>query len=1611
MTTARLTDNAAALRVLEQGRTDPAALAILAGYSGQGGVGASTDEYFTPAALAQAICERITPLLRAAPRVLEPSCGTGVFIAGLNADAQVTGVEVSSVSASIARLLRPHATIHNLAFEQYVTSTPDAHASFDLVIGNTPFGTRRTAGLDLPNIREASRYFLTRSLQFTRPGGLLALILPNGITRHAASTELRRELLRQVDVLAALGLSTDAFAGTGAQFATTDLLILRRRTPHTQALLTVDDAALRLVTDDPFNAAFLRGQVHALHPEWLAGPEVERRGYAGRMIYCRDGSLDDTVRLITQVTLRAQPDTLTSALNRAQEYDVMPEPMRDRWNACLTQLLNPTPKPGANRMQDGQLQVYYRKWHTVSAQLNITAQSLTQLGRGVRAHAEALAFTHDRQATDLRGKLLPALERLHRDVITHHKDLRRLSRFDPNLLAGLTAAETPVPVLPDAQPGEANLIREAYQDVRTTDGIVTTDRVAAHLNVSEDAVTRTLTQAGYLLSSDGWLTPSDYFTGFAGDRLADIATLRRLPLSDAERTALDEQERQVQRAAQGHTLDRIPIHPRTPFISGEMLQGWVDTTYAHLNATVIKLGDEVTVEGAPDPKETRTFNYLRRYLTGRGRRKDELQEYTGSDELLRAFIIREYGPALRTTYNASTAYLTPQYDTGDVSVDIPWYQGPTPHPNQNEAARRGQIEGAFIDAQDVGLGKTLTGLLHAGLTFKETGRMTVITVPRGLLLKWGAAARGAYPDLDVRVIEYTTGDLRTDAHTLSRALREAVRDRAAIVILSHDTFSRIRLPGALTLELLTNEFRLHAGERPANMSDSMYGAYALAQVDAWLADGSVTEDDLITGPDTEHLEHEATLALVDTDVTLTRAQRAQHARKLRFIASRGGAANTDVLHPLDIQWTELDVGLLITDEAHRMRRILTASGRMSIKYLSAPTDSALRAVDHFLKVRHLQQHGRGVHLLTATPVYNSLTDLYNIIHLARPDLFPAYGVCSLDAFIEQYAETEIHTLVDEDGEEQQVEVMVGVAHVTELQEIIRLAIHRRTAADVGMHVPRVQREYHLHDVDDDQERVIQAIADDPIGAVQQYIRPDLKLSPSERDDRQTLERYRFAVSGLLRKAEMDLGMLDPASYPDHVSPKVREGVARAAQLLKDGKKFVIFCDLLRFPEGAHLQYPNMHAKIAALISAASGLPAGQIGLINGMDTPDPDLKYAVSEGFNEGTLRGVIGTRAGMGEGVDLQTDSEDIIGLDVPYTPGMENQSVGRVARYPNRAEVINVHYHLSNRALDPHMLDVLSGKLSWYDQLLSAQEDHLRVDFGARAPTVEEIMTLRLRNRGEREAALRDLRERDAHATAHAQRRAELRSAERYQDALRALTAAQRAQEITGRVDQALLERLQSAVDVHSAPLRHFQSVPAHAVTGPDARTLVHRGQAFDVGAVLEGESKPTRKYDTVTRYLGTITAVDVLEQRITIDTLPDPAAPFPRAPQSITLVVGDGLKLRVTTLREYLSQHPNANHAKLHEVYRAPMQALLADEYRQKGQAAFVLRDGAVVWDRPRLRDTLITRWMYAAHQADITAFLNTPEGRVAAANLAPDTAPGLYWTVPETPHGQKLMLEQG
>jgi hypothetical protein len=248
-------------------------------YTSMGGLlpkGFNGGAFFTPTHVAKFMWDVLKPRLPKAPRVLEPSVGSGVFLEHAPADAEITALEIDETSAKVTSLIYPHANvILGNALDH------DRENYYDVVIGNPPYGESVSTEREFMTLTKrkgvysgkSENAFIELAIRAAKPGGWIAFILPTGIDFRQDAAKVRRLMYDTCWHFATIKLPPETFQHVGTSIAT-QILIMRKvppgtpriKSPHTK-LRSLDG---RLID---YEAEFFAGQP----PVYMA--EVTDIGY------------------------------------------------------------------------------------------------------------------------------------------------------------------------------------------------------------------------------------------------------------------------------------------------------------------------------------------------------------------------------------------------------------------------------------------------------------------------------------------------------------------------------------------------------------------------------------------------------------------------------------------------------------------------------------------------------------------------------------------------------------------------------------------------------------------------------------------------------------------------------------------------------------------------------------------------------------------------------------------------------------------------------------------------------------------------------------------------------------------------------------------------------------------------------------------------------------------------------------------------------------------------------------------------------------------------------------------------------------------------------------
>ena len=185
--------------------------------------------HYTPEFIIRAIWRALERIGFAGGDVLEPGCGTGLFLALMPEAAAkrvtVTGIEIDGVTARIAALLYPESWIRHEDFTKAkLTET------YDLVIGNPPFSDRIVRSGDAAGRLGLSLhdYFIARSIERLKPGGVAAFVTSRW-TLDKTSAAARTHIAGMADLVGAVRLPQGAMLADAGTEVVVDIVFFQKR--------------------------------------------------------------------------------------------------------------------------------------------------------------------------------------------------------------------------------------------------------------------------------------------------------------------------------------------------------------------------------------------------------------------------------------------------------------------------------------------------------------------------------------------------------------------------------------------------------------------------------------------------------------------------------------------------------------------------------------------------------------------------------------------------------------------------------------------------------------------------------------------------------------------------------------------------------------------------------------------------------------------------------------------------------------------------------------------------------------------------------------------------------------------------------------------------------------------------------------------------------------------------------------------------------------------------------------------------------------------------------------------------------------------------------------
>jgi len=1309
------------------------------------------DAFYTSPTVIDGIFEALGNFGFDGGNILEPAMGIGNFFGrmpeAMQANSQLYGVEIDSLSGRIAHALYPDADISIQGFEK----NHFQNGSFDVAVGNVPFGELgfRDTVHDTTKLHD---YFFAEALSKLKDGGIMAFVTSAG-TLDKRDESVRQMLADKADFIGAIRLpggKNGAFKDNAGTEVTTDIIFLKKHEGKSVAEMSdIPDWVHIGQTEDglPINKYFEQ------HPDMVLGTVVEGNKLygSGTMVVAEDGF------------------DLRSALHEAVEKlsaEISHERGRDVYAKTADGVQVQIPSKLRNYsffLSDDQ--VFFKKNN---------AACEFRFDKGTAQHKRFTAFIELRDLTrelieameldkpdsvikDLQAKLNVAYDDFYKKFgLIHSQTNKRYFAEDVsyNLVAGLEKIYdktklleksdifTKRTIVPPKAVEHVDTALEALTLSIAEKARVDFEYMGKLTGMSEDELKHDLTGEIFKIphTVNDYQTASEYLSG-------DI----RKKLREAEEIAEYDPDFNINVSA---LKQAMPEPLKAGDIDIKLGAAWLDPKYyeqfmyellqtpayqrsdspsARWNKSAI-VGVEYSVHAnsfhVSNKSSDRSVLATQKYGTHKMNAYDifehllNLQEpkvyktievpdglgdtkekrvvdidatrvvQRKADDIRKAFKAWIFKDSVRREaiverYNELFNSIRPREFDGS-ALSFPMMTADIHlHDHQKNAIAHAMFGGNTLFAHCVGAGKTFE-MIATAMESKRLGLCTksLFAVPNHLTEQIGDDFQKLYPGANILVA--TKKDFKKENR--QQLFAKIATGNYDAVIIGHSQLGKI--PVSKERQVMTIQTQI---------------------------------DDILQG--IEELKKSEGSKFQIKAMERTRKSLQKQLDKLE-------KANQDDT----LTFEQLGIDRLFIDEAHEFKNLFVATKLQNVAGIS--NSASQKALDLFLKCRYLDEKtgGKGVIFATGTPLSNSITELHTMMRYLEYDFLRDHGLQHFDNWVAVFGEqkTDYELKPAGNGFKERTRI-ANYTGLPELMSMFKQVADIRTADTLKLDVPDCDYQVVQVEATPFQQELVQELADraDAINAgnVDPTIDNMLKITSDG------------------RKLGLDPRLIDP-SFEDNPDTKLNrcvENVARIhAETAEDRLTQIIFCDLgvphkaageaeVEGEDADDVKDKKSIAEVESLEEEcdfcvyddirdkliARGIPAEEIAYIH--DAKTEQQKADLFDKVRSGEIRVLLGSTAKMGTGTNVQKKLIAVHDLDIPWRPADLEQRAGRIIRQGNENKQVQIFRYVTKGTFDAYSYQTLENKQKFISQIMTSKTPARKCeDVDQQALTYSEIKAL---------------------------------------------------------------------------------------------------------------------------------------------------------------------------------------------------------------------------------------------------------------------------------------------
>lgn len=1187
--------------------------------------------------------------------ILEPSMGVGNFFGmlpqNLSSKSSLYGVELDKITGTIAKNLYPDARIDVAGFQDVLYGD----GTFDLVVGNVPFSN----DIKIPyrgttyNLHD---FFFVKALDETRPGGVLALITSTG-TLDKLSGKTQTAIAERANLIAALRLPDNAFLTSAGTSVTTDLIFLQRKgdgIPDNGISFT----KIGKIDGTPINEYYVE------HPENILGELAYEKG-----MYASERTVVHATRDFEQrfnKALDSLPKNIMDGKKAAGgEVSIKKRGAKTRTTFTATQKGVTLVDSDGKKTELSTKQAPVVKKYLEVKSLYFNTSEAEQNG-----NIEA--------ANEYRSRLNKSYDEFVAKYGTLEKNRRLLSKDDDFLrVSGLEIVDKENNVSKSAIFDRPTMYRERKTSAASSseglsivlneEGRVDVKRIAELTGKSEEETIDDLSEEIILTPDGEYVLTPQYLSGNIYQKLDAVKG----------RKGFERQE---------ELLKTVLPKPKTAReIDAEICSHWIPPKY---------ISQFINEQFQPSQRVEA------KYVKELG--KWDMQKFYSpikkwSTNRVDAFDL------LMSTLNNKKIVVYDTYSDGSKEVDV---EGTKVAQSKQNDLRSAFREWIFKDAErrtdlENVFNRTLNA--YAPLNFNALADKLDFGIDPASPIKLRDYQKAAV----ARIVFGGNTLLHHGVGTGKTATMIAAAHVLKSTGIAHKPMFIV--PNGKVLDFKREILRMYPGARILALDTDLLTPKELQRTKALIA----TNDwDYVlihregfkkigVSPETTAAFMEQQLEELETAIRNSGASEQRGTRFEKSLITKKKNLEEKLKKLLDEPkdettfFEDMGVDALFADEAHNFKKVGFATTQ-TISGVDPSTNVV--TTDLYMKENWLRDRGGRIVLATATPITNTVSEMYNMTLHVNPDILREAGVYAFDGWLSTFGDLRSDMEIASDGKTFRMKERIqDFKNGNELISLYRQFADVKQTKDVVKDLPEAEEVTVVCKGSDYHQTLLDTFAR-RMEKVGRGSKDDNALNVNN-DARAAATDLRM-VSGLI--SELFPGMSEKdLDLPDSkINKAVGYIVDEYHKSAKNKGTQLVFLDS-GMGRGKATRYKfNLYGDLISKL-VKNGIPRNEIADIGDYD--GADARQKLYDLVNEGKIRVLIGSTAKMGEGVNVQNKIVALHHVSVPMRADNLEQRDGRAIRHGNENKSVRIYKYIQEQSYDSYLWQMIERKSRYMAQALN--------------------------------------------------------------------------------------------------------------------------------------------------------------------------------------------------------------------------------------------------------------------------------------------------------------------